>query len=297
MKRVLLLGATGMLGSSIYSVLKNKYNLVLAVRNPEKVNLLDQMYGGTKRHQIVTLDVGGLYRDYVAKNGDRGESLSAFLRSTGEVDFVINAIGVTIPFTLSDPPMTFFTNGAFPHILARTFGDRLIHITTDCVYNGKAGYPYSEDSQKSPMDLYGLSKSLGEPTDCLTIRTSIIGRELYGFTGLLEWFRQQEGKSITGFAEHYWNGITTQQFGEICHQIMQSPGRFPRRGIYHVFSNAVSKFEMLQVFQRKYGVRCSIQADHSNKLNRTLATVKELNGLLKVPTFEEMVEALPNQSA
>jgi dTDP-4-dehydrorhamnose reductase len=142
------------------------------------------------------------------------------------------------------------------------------------------------------VDTYGLSKSLGEPENCLTIRTSIIGRELDGFTGLLEWFLQQEGKSITGYSEHYWNGITTKEFGNICDQIMENPPRLPAKGLYHVFSTVVSKYDMLQAFKRKYGMRCTITADENNKLNRTLATVKELNGLLRVPSFDQMIDAL-----
>ncbi len=292
MKRVLLLGATGMLGSAVYGVLKDKYRLLLAARNPEKIALLDRAYGGTRKHTVVPFDAAAMYKDYAAKKGFSGEYLAEFLRRVGEVDHVINAVGVTIPFALRDPAQTLFVNGALPHILARAFGERLIHITTDCVYSGTDGFPYDENSPKSPVDVYGLSKSLGEPTECLTIRTSIIGRELDGFTGLLEWFLRQEGNTITGFAEHYWNGITTQQFGELCHQMMHSPNHFSRRGIYHVYSTVVSKYQMLLAFQRKYGVRCTILPDHNHKLNRTLTTVKELTARLKTPSFEEMLDAL-----
>jgi dTDP-4-dehydrorhamnose reductase len=292
MKRVLLLGATGMLGSAVYGVLNRKYDLILGVRNTDKLTLLEKAYGGTARHTILPFDAGLIYQDYVTRKGAPGEYLTEFLRRAGEVEHVINAIGVTIPFSMREPALTFFINGALPHILAQRFGEKLIHITTDCVYDGKQGFPYDENSLKSPIDVYGLSKSLGEPACCLTIRTSIIGRELDGMTGLLEWFLQQEGKTITGFAEHYWNGITTQQFGKLCDQIMESPDSFPRRGVYHVFSTVVSKYEMLVAFQRKYGLRCTLKPDKENKLNRSMASVKELNQLLRVPCFSEMLEAL-----
>jgi dTDP-4-dehydrorhamnose reductase len=292
MKRVLLLGATGMLGSAVYGVLKDKYDLLLAVRNPDKVSLLERVYGGTSRHPVLPFDAAAIYEDCVAKQGYPGPYLADFLQRVGKVDHVINAIGVTIPFALRDPSVTFFVNGSLPHLLASAFGERLIHITTDCVYNGIEGYPYDEYSPKSPPDVYGHSKSLGEPTECLTIRTSIIGRELDGFTGLLEWFLQQEGKAISGFAEHYWNGITTKQFGQLCDRIMTSPAEFPRNGVYHVFSTPISKYEMLLAFQRKYRVRCKIQPKTDKKLNRILTTRKRLNAMLRVPSFEEMVAAL-----
>jgi dTDP-4-dehydrorhamnose reductase len=295
MTRVLLLGATGMLGSALFGVLKNDYELVLAVRDPDKVTLLERAYGSTQGHQVVVFDVANALQDYVQKKGFPGPGFSAFLRHIGEVGFVVNAVGITIPYSLLDPPVTFFVNGALPHLLASIFGERLIHITTDCVYSGIAGSPYTENSPKSPVDLYGLSKSLGEPSECLTIRTSIIGRELEGFTGLLEWFLQQQGKTIKGFVNHFWNGITTRQFGELCHKIMGDPSKYPRRGVFHVFSTTLSKFEMLLKFQQKYGVRCTIVPDEQNSLNRTLGTVKELNGRLRVPSFDEMLDSLPNQ--
>jgi dTDP-4-dehydrorhamnose reductase len=275
-------------------VLKKKYDLVLGIRNLDKLPLLERTYGSTSGHTVLPFDAGLVYQDYAAKKGGPGQYITEFLRRAGDVEHVINAVGVTIPFALREPALTFFVNGALPRILAEALGAKLIHVTTDCVYNGKAGFPYDENSPKSPTDLYGLSKSLGEPTGCLTIRTSIIGRELDGFTGLLEWFLQQKGKTITGFAEHYWNGITTQQFGKLCDQIMQSPDSFPRCGVHHVFSTVVSKYEMLLAFQGKFGIRCTIKADNENRLNRSMTSVRELNRLLQVPSFSEMLEDLEN---
>ncbi len=289
MKKVLLLGATGMLGSAVYGVLKDKYELVLTVRDESKIELLEKTYGGTSKHHVVKLDADLLYQDFINKKGYPGEYLTSFLNEVGEVDYVINSIGITIPFSMNNQAATFFINGAMPHIFARVFGGRLIHITTDCVYNGKEGFPYDENSPKTPMDLYGLSKSIGEPTNCLTIRTSIIGKELEGFTGFLDWFLQQQGKEITGFAEHYWNGLTTKQFGRVCDEIMSNRADYPETGIYHVFSTTVSKYQMLQKAKERFNIDCKINEDHVNKLNRTMATVKDLNAKLKIPSFDEMM--------
>jgi len=292
MKKVLLLGATGMLGSAVYDVLKGKYNLILSVRNKDKINLLDKTYGGVKEHKVVEFDVSFLYQDFLEKKGYPGDYLSNFLKDVGDVDYVINAIGITIPFSLENQALTFFINSALPYILANIWGEKLIHITTDCVYNGKEGFPYDENSSKTPVDIYGLSKSLGEPTNCLTIRTSIIGRELEGFTGFLEWFFQQEGKEITGFAEHYWNGITTKQFGKVCDEIMTHPKKYPKTGLYHIFSTTVSKYEMLLKFKEKYNIDCEIKKDEEQKLNRTLSTIYDSNKKLNIPSFDEMLKEL-----
>lgn len=291
-KRVLILGATGMLGSAVYGVLKDKYDLALTVRNKDKIKLLEEAYGETSNHKVYEFDAEKVYNDFVSKKGNPGEYLSSFLEDVGEIDYVVNSIGITIPFAMENAALTFFINGALPHILANIFGDRLIHITTDCVYNGKEGFPYDENSLKTPIDIYGLSKSLGEPQNCLTIRTSIIGKELESFTGLLEWFLHQPNKEVNGFTEHYWNGVTTKQFGKICDQIMSDRGRYPKTGVYHVFSTTVSKYEMLQKFKKKYNLDVQVNEEKENKLNRSLSTVKNLNELLEVPSFDEMISDL-----
>lgn len=292
MKKILILGATGMLGSEVFNVLKDKYKLVLAVRNIEKINLLEESFGGTKKHEVFSFDVENVYKDFLMKKGDFAPYLKNFINMIGDIDYVINAIGVTIPFSLKNPEMTFFINGAFPHILANNFGEKLIHITTDCVYNGKSGYPYNEVVDKSPIDLYGLSKSLGEPINCLTLRTSIIGRELDGHTGLLDWFLTQGDREINGFSEHYWNGITTKQFGKICDKIISNPEEYPKSGLYHIFSNSVSKYDMLLKFKDRFGLNCIIKKDTENKLNRTLSSIYPLCSDLEIPSFDEMLKEI-----
>lgn len=291
-KTVIILGATGMLGSAIYDTLKDEYKLILTVRNKEKAKLLDNAYGGVDQHRVVEFDVSKVYQDFLNKKGNPSEALQSFLGEVGEFDYAINAIGITIPFSMENEALTLFINGALPHLLSREWGKKLIHITTDCVYNGLEGFPYDENSQKTPIDLYGLSKSLGEPTDCLTIRTSIIGRELEGFTGLLEWFLQQEGQEISGFSNHYWNGVTTKQFGEICDQIISEPEKYPGTGLHHVFSSVVSKHEMLLKLREKFGIQCEIKDNPEPKLNRSLTTIKDLNEKLDIPAFDKMVDDL-----
>lgn len=292
MKRILILGATGMLGSAVYGVLKDKYELALAVRSKNKIGILDRAHGGLSKHKVVEFDAARLYQNFLDKKGYPGEYLKNFLSEVGRVDYAVNAIGVTIPFSLGNQALTFFVNSALPHVLAGELKEKLIHITTDCVYDGKEGFPYDENSRKTPVDLYGLSKSLGEPLNCLTLRTSIIGRELGGFTGLLEWFLKQEKKTVTGFANHFWNGVTTKEFGKICDRIISTPESFPKTGLYHVFSNPVSKYDMLRKFKDKYGIDCEIKKDEEQRLNRTLSTVHDLAAKLAIPPFDEMINDL-----
>ena len=280
MKKVLLLGATGMLGSAVYGALKDKYDLTLTVRSKEKIALLESAYGDTDKHRVIEFD---------ACNDEK--YLDEFFEAVKDVDFAINAIGITQPFAALDTALTYFINGDLPHLLAKTFGPRLIHIATDGVYNGKRG-PYDERSPKSPVGIYAESKSRGEPANCLTLRTSIIGRELEGYTSLVEWFLQQEGKTIKGFAEHYWNGITAKEFGNVCDCIMSHPEKYPSTGIYHIFSNTVSKYDMLCAFKEKFDVRCTIVPEHEHTCNRTLSTIYDFNKKLSIPSFKEMLAGL-----
>lgn len=270
---VVIFGATGMLGSAVYDALKDKYNLVLAVRDKKKIDLLEKKYGGVKNHQVELFD-----------------AVNPKFNQIGPVDFAINAVGLVIAPSRENPELAMKINGELPHLLAKEYGSRLIHITTDCVFNGKEGYPYDEKSPKTPTDVYSQSKAAGEPTNCLTLRTSIIGPELETYSGLLEWFLQQEGKTINGFANHFWNGVTTKQFGIICDKIFSSREQFPDSGIYHIFSTVVSKYDMLQAFKQKYQINCVINKDTEQKLNRSLATIYPLCQSLQIPPFKQMLE-------
>lgn len=291
-KTVAILGATGMLGNALYASFKDKYNLLLVVRDLNKIKLLERAHDGTKRHRIVIFDVMQLLRDLVTGVKYPSEHALNFFKALDNADYIINAIGVTIPSSRQDPAATLFINGTLPHLLAEQFGPKLIHITTDCVYDGVRGFPYNERSPKSPVDLYGISKSIGEPTNCLTLRTSIIGRELEGRTGLLEWFLQQKGKTINGFSKHLWSGITTNEFANVCDKIISKPKNFPRSGLYHIFSEPISKYDLLKLLHDHYKIDCAIKRDADQKINRTLATNHDLNACLKIPSHAIMVSAL-----
>lgn len=282
MKRVLILGATGMLGSALYDVLRHHYALTLAVRDLRKLDLLERAYGGTSTHHAVEFDASRSRDAAYFKN---------LLADVGSVEYVINAIGITARHAEQDPETAFFINGEFPHILADTYGSKMIHIATNGVYDGNNG-SYDESSPKSPCGIYAESKSRGEPSTCLTLRTSIIGRELEGKTSLLEWFLEQSGKRITGYRRHLWNGITTREFAHVCNRIMSNPARFPRTGIFHIFSTTVTKYDMLLAFREKFRVDCEIIPDDAHILDQTLATIHSLNADLEIPSFEKMLSEL-----
>ena len=294
-KKIVIIAPTGMLGSGVYSVLKNKYDLILIYRNEEKIRKLNDIYGGVNNHRLIKFDLREIYEDYLSglHNKINSSKLKKLFENIGKVDALINCAGIINFYAAKDPAFTFFLNGAFPYLLSENYKDKLIQITTDCAFNGIEGYPYDENSSKTPVDIYGLSKILGEPKDkSLVLRTSIIGPEITGHVSLLDWFKQQEEKTINGFANHFWNGITTKQFGKICDEIISNPGKYPKEGLYHIFSTIVSKHEMLLKFKEKYNIDCEIKKDEEQKLNRTLSTIYNFNKKLNIPSFDEMLKEL-----
>jgi len=133
---------------------------------------------------------------------------------------------------------------------------------------------------------------LGEPQECLTLRTSIVGEELSGFMSLLEWTKKQNGKAINGYTNHLWNGVTTKEFGNICSKIIDDRSRYPQNGVYHIFSDTVSKYDMLLAFNEKYSLNCHINPDPKPICNHSLSTIYDLQKKLNIPTFKKMVQEL-----
>lgn len=281
--RVLLLGASGMLGHAVYKDLREKYDLTITTRKAKK-DLLGEI-----DCQYLEFDVVRLLDDATSK---RWEYFPRFVEAVGDVDYVVNAIGVINIFANRDPANSFFVNAALPHILARQYKTRLIHISTDCVYDAGPSGPYDENAPLAPKDLYGVTKSLGEPKDCLTIRTSIIGQELDSRGSLIDWFlHQPTDKPISGYTNHLWNGITTRQYARVCDKVMSA--RISKAGVFHVFTNVVSKYDMLVAFRKKFGIRCEIVPVEANPpVDRRLSTIYDFNSWLQIPSFEQMVEEM-----
>lgn len=200
-------------------------------------------------------------------------------------DFYINAIGVIKPHMLKDLKTSIYINSIFPRELADECEKRdskLIHITTDCVFSGKNGN-YNEYSLHDALDEYGKSKSLGEPENCMVVRTSIIGPELHNKVSLISWVQAQTGKEINGFTNHLWNGITTLQYAKVCEKIINE--NLYSNGLYHIHSpNTVNKFELVTIIDYKYKVGARITpVEASTVVDRTMSTEKDLCEKLSIP--------------
>ena len=183
--KVLVLGSNGMIGNAIYTQLK--LNDEIEVFNTEEIN-------------------SNSFKKFDASKLDNFESFFKF----HTFNVVINCIGITKHRNeIQDIYKVIMINSIFPWKLlnlAKKLNFKLIHISTDCVFDGMRGN-YSELDIPNALDLYGRTKALGEITNdesCLTIRTSTIGHELNSKRGLLEWFLSQ--KKCKGFVNAIFSG-------------------------------------------------------------------------------------------
>lgn len=261
--RVGILGANGMLGWMVDETFKHSFNVVPFTR---------------KELTVSTRDVG--------LNPETYSNLQY-------CDFIINCIGAIKP-AFSDHKRlaeNIVVNSVFPRVMAdfcehNNIG--FIHITTDCVFDGLDGY-YTENSKHNALDDYGRTKSLGEPDNCMVIRTSIIGPEKDTKKSLVEWLVSNNGKGVKGFTNHMWNGLTTLELANVMCYIIRR-GMYAR-GKYHIFSEDVTKLELLESMVVAWGLDISIEAVAAPEYcNRTLRTVKELNSIVAPRQLRDMLQ-------
>lgn len=197
-----------------------------------------------------------------------------------ESDIVINCAGVIKPqIAKNSIEDVLKVNAVFPRNLAsfcKQMNIKCFHVTTDCVYSGTKG-EYTEDDIFDADDLYGLSKNAGEPMNCMTLRTSIIGEERGQSRSLIEWAKSQQGKNVTGFVNHYWNGVTTVHLAEVIEKILDN--EIYTEGIFHIHSpNTVSKKELLETLDEVYSLNLTIQPTEAPQFcDRTLSSIYSLS--------------------
>jgi dTDP-4-dehydrorhamnose reductase len=157
------------------------------------------------------------------------------------------------------------------------------------VFSGRQG-SYGEDDITDAEDLYGRTKALGEINygNCLTIRTSMIGRELHGSHGLVEWFLGQQGKKVRGFKRAVFSGFTTNALAKVIGDIAaHQPGL---RGTWHVAAEAIDKFDLLTQVRDAYELNIEIEPDETFVCDRSLNGLRfrDETGIV-APAWPEMI--------
>jgi dTDP-4-dehydrorhamnose reductase len=278
--RILILGGSGMLGHQLLKQLLSSHDARVTLRG--------------KRAEYSAF---ALFNE---KNSYPGIELSSIKPLADVVkDFrpqvIVNAAGIVKQRTEAKEIIpSLEINSLLPHRLAHLCmeaGARLIHLSTDCVFSGRKGR-YTEQDPTDAEDLYGRSKLLGEVTElsCLTLRTSMIGKELLHKTGLLEWFLAQRG-TVRGFTHAIFSGFTTLELARTIEKIIT--GHPHTSGLYHVSSEPISKYDLLIMVKNKMRLKTEIIPDGEFKCDRSLDSTKFRSEFkYNPPSWEVMIDEL-----
>ena len=248
--KVFLFGANGMLGNYVQSYLSLNHIQVIPLTR--------------KDFDLEELSVLSL-KKFMEEKG------------LGAYDVIVNCAGV-IPQASKDRELSkrnyYKINSILPIILSM-LTNHMIHVTTDCVFSGKTG-GYHEYSTHDETNDYGTSKSLGELCDGTIIRTSIIGEELINKRSLLEWIISNENRTINGYFNHLWNGVTCLQLAKIIHKIISE--NIYWKGVRHIFSpTTVSKYELCKMISDIYELNIKVNEYDTEKVDKSLSSVYQIN--------------------
>ena len=276
--RVIVLGAGGMLGHKLLQRLRCVCDVA-----------------GTIRSGAADAELEGVLRDVkLYPNVDvwRLQSIDEAI-DDWRADVVVNCVGIIKQIkTASAPVESIAVNALFPHQLAQLTAahtSRLIHISTDCVFSGARGN-YTEDDPPDPIDLYGRTKWLGEVVAprALTLRTSIIGQELRGHYGLIDWFLTQRGGRAKGYANARYSGLTTLVFANVVSDIIRSHPDL--HGLWHVSGDPTNKFDLLQIVNRVYGLGVDLVRENGFVCDRSLDSTRfRQHTGWRPPSWDDMI--------
>lgn len=279
--RVLVIGASGMIGSTVLRVLSEKKDW--------------QVYGSVRD--------GSVKRFFPTPIGERllagidVEQPDALARVLDKVrpDAVVNCAGLTKHKPeAEDPLVSVPINTLMPHRLAglcKLVGARLIHVSTDCVFSGEKG-GYTEDDFADARDVYGKSKALGEVDypHAVTLRTSTIGHELQSQYGLLDWFLSQEGR-CKGYTRAVFSGLPTVVFAQVVRDVVIPDKTLS--GLYHVAAKPINKFDLLKLIAGVYGKTIDIIPDDKLVIDRSLdaGRFQKATGYI-APEWPELIKTM-----
>lgn len=279
--KILILGATGMLGNAMVRVLAEAPSLAISATSRS-----------TEGPSFFAPALGVDFHTGVDVESDDG---LARLLSDCDPDIIVNCVGLVKQLADANQVLEAVPiNTMLPHRLAqlcRAMGTRLVHVSTDCVFSGIRG-GYRETDLPDARDLYGVTKWLGEVAEphCITLRTSIIGHELRTRHGLLEWFLSQNG-SVKGFRQAIFSGVPTVELARIVRDhIIPRPDL---GGLYHVSAEPIAKYDLLRLFAAEYGRATEILPDDALVIDRSLNSDRfRAETGYQPPSWPELVAAM-----
>jgi len=211
-------------------------------------------------------------------------------------DFIVNCVGLLVKDSIDRPDRAAIINGWLPHAIEQSVKNsktRLIHLSTDCVFDGNRGL-YNEKDIHTETNAYGKSKSYGEVNNDkdVTFRMSIIGPELKASgTGLMHWAINGPEKEINGWTNAKWNGITTLELAKCIEKYIQDP---KITGVYHLVNNdnEISKYELLVKILKIFNVDKTVKISEGPKnINKILIDTRKLVNF-DIPDYDQMLSEL-----
>jgi dTDP-4-dehydrorhamnose reductase len=256
--RLLVLGGSGMLGHRLWLTARNRHDTF-----------------ATMRGSLPTAPWASCFDPAHVVEGVDADDVDELGRVLARVrpDVVVNAIGVIKQRPEGvDHVASITVNALFPHQLARlcaSQGERLVHVSTDCVFSGTHGR-YVEDDLPDARDLYGLSKCLGEVATpgAVTLRTSMVGRELVGCRSLVEWFIAQRGKRVQGYRQAIFSGVTTHELARTILAVIEHHPDLD--GIWHVAAPPIDKDTLLRKLRDALSLPIEIDSSDDVVIDRSL---------------------------
>lgn len=278
--RILVLGASGMLGNAVLRVMSAQDNCTV--------------YGTLRTPNLALQAVAPNAQLIHGIHAERLDNLvAAFAQS--QPHLVINCVGLVKQLVCAEDPLEVVPiNSVLPHQLAKLCelaSARLVHISTDCVFSGGKGN-YSESDTPDACDLYGRSKLIGEVNypHSITLRTSIIGHEIGRDHSLIGWFLSQQGR-VKGYTEAIFSGLPTCELARVVRDfVIPNPDL---HGLYHLAAEPISKYDLLQLVNREYGKALLIDPDDKVRINRSLnaSRFKEATGYV-APKWSELISQM-----
>ena len=245
MATILITGAGGLLGANL---------------------VLDGLASG---HRVIAVD-----HQYPIRHPE-ADSLAADLCQAGAAesilaakrpDWVIHCAAATnVDGCEADPAMAFRLNRDMAEAVARgarAAGSRLVHISTDAVFDGERG-GYREEDVPSPINVYGQSKLEGEQVvaaadpQALIVRTNLYGWNAQDKQSLAEWFLSnlEAGKRCRGFTDVWFSPILVNDLGRLLFAMLEAG----LAGVYHVAGGeCVSKYDFGVRVARVFGLDGSL---------------------------------------
>ena len=274
-----MLGAGGMLGHMAVRTLSQEHSVVGTTRaHPEPKSALARFLP---------------IEDWIGGVDVRQEHQLLSLMEKVKPDVVLNCVGlVKQKMDALSYQESIEINSLLPHRLARLcdVNDvKLIQISTDCVFGCGPGVK-SQFTEPDASDLYGKTKFLGEVTygSALTLRTSIVGRQLSGEESFFEWVLSQRKRKVKGYQRALYTGLTTMELTRIISKIISEKTQLV--GLWQIASPAISKYDLIDRLNKMLNLGITLVPDNDFICDRRLDGAPfESHAQIQVSNWENML--------